>query len=178
MVRESGKPQVSIIVAYNGKGVIGNNLGKVPWHLPADLKFFKDMTMGHACVMGRKTWDSIPKNYRPLPGRYNVVVTRNHSDFEFPEGSFDKVAACVDVETAIQHAKQFSPGGEVFITGGAQIYNYCIERGLADRVLASEIKNHIDVEGVAFFPNLKEIGWKGTVFKEYDEFTVMDYRKP
>lgn len=168
----------TIIVAYNGKFVIGNNLGKVPWHIPDDLKFFKDTTMGHACVMGRKTWDSIPEKYRPLPGRLNVVVTRNHKDFPFPPNSYNKVAACVDVETAIRHAKQFSPGGEVFITGGAQVYNYCVEKGLVDRVLASEIKNHLDVEGATFFPDLKALGWNGKVVKQYPEFDVVEYTPP
>lgn len=168
---------ITIIVAYNGKGVIGNNLGKVPWHIPADMKFFKDTTMGHACVMGRKTWESIPLKYRPLPGRYNVVVTRGHRGFDFPPGSSETMAACVDVETAIRHAKQFSPGGEVFITGGAQIYNYCLEHNLVDLVLASEIKNHLDVEGAAFFPNLKELGWKGEILETHDEFDVVAYKK-
>lgn len=107
---------VTIIVAYNQNFVIGNNLGKVPWHIPDDLKFFKETTMGHACIMGRKTWDSIPPKYRPLPGRFNIIVTRGHRNFDFPNGQSEKMAACADIETAIALGRQFTEG-EVFITG-------------------------------------------------------------
>jgi dihydrofolate reductase len=164
---------ISIIVAYNGRQVIGNNLGKVPWHIPEDLKYFKQTTMGHPCIMGRNTWDSIPAKYRPLPGRFNIVVTRKQDGLEFhPDW---QLAYRQSVEDAIAFAKTMDE--EVFITGGAQVYRYCLDHNLVDRVLASEVKNHIDVEGATFFPDLKQLGWTGTVVKDYAEFAVMEYRK-
>lgn len=173
------KPRVTIIVAYNANRVIGNNLGFVPWHVPEDLKFFKETTMGSPCIMGRKTWDSIPQKYKPLPGRYNIIVTKGHRNFEFPDNppKDTEMAACVSVENAITLGKQFTRTGEVFVTGGAQVYAYCVEHDLVDRVLASEIKNHLDVDGATFFPDIKQLGWTGTVVKEYDQFTVMEYKR-
>jgi dihydrofolate reductase len=174
------KPPITIIVAYNGKFVIGNNLGKVPWHIPEDLKFFKETTMGHPCIMGKNTWESIPDKYKPLPGRANIIVTSHYRNFEFPKGPWPKgteMAACVDPERAISVARGTHPESEIFITGGGKLYRYCIEHDLVDRVLASEIKNHLDVEGATFFPNLKELGWTGTTLKEYDQFAVIEYRR-
>lgn len=170
----------TIIVAYNGKQVIGNNLGKVPWHIPADLKFFKDTTMGHVCIMGRKTWDTIPAKYRPLPGRINVVVSRNPWEVTLPAVQHpDALAVAMEsVEDAIRWAENTLSKKEIFITGGAQIYNYCIDNGIADRVLASEIKNHLDVEGAAFFPNMNELGWQRTVLQQFPEFDVVEYLRP
>lgn len=192
------KTQVTAIVAYNGNFVIGNNMGKVPWHIPEDMKFFRETTMGHPVIMGRKTWDSIPTKFRPLPGRDNIIVTSGHRNFDFSASNHNRythgedctvpwtptcqlkrfeMAACATVELAISLGKQFDPDGEVFITGGAQVYAYCIDNGLVDRVLASEIKNHLDVEGATFFPDLKKQGWIGKVYREFDQFTVFEYRR-
>ena len=173
---DAKKVAVTAIVAYNGKFVIGNDLGFVPWKIKEDLKFFKDTTMGHPCIMGRKTWDSIPAKFRPLPGRYNIVVTKNHQNFQFPENGRDSIAACESVEKAIALGRQMDPKGEVFITGGSQIYNYCIKYGLVDRVLASEINNYLDVVGASFFPDLKSLKWEGQALKEFEEFKVVEYR--
>jgi dihydrofolate reductase len=158
--------------------VIGNNLGKVPWHIPEDIAFFKQTTMGHPCIMGRTTWDSIPTKFKPLPGRFNIIVTRGFRNFEFPDNRRGAdMAACESIEKAISLGRQYDPDGEVFITGGGKVYQYCLDHDLVDRVLASEIHNHLEVEGATFFPDLKQLGWTGTVFKDYAEFTVMEYRK-
>jgi len=140
--------------------------------------------MGHACIMGKNTWESIPKKFRPLSGRYNIIITRSHNSFDFPRDVDIEasklplgICACVDVERAISHGKQYSPGGEVFITGGAQVYNYCLEHNLVDRVLASEIKGHLDIEAGVHFPDLKKLGWSGTFVKDFDQFTVIEYTK-
>ena len=69
---------ISIIVAASTNLVIGNG-NELPWHLPTDLKYFKEMTKGKTVIMGRKCWESIPEKYRPLPGRKNIVITRNHN---------------------------------------------------------------------------------------------------
>src|SRR3990172_8982338 len=76
------KPLISIIVAVSENNVIGKG-DKLPWHMPADMKFFRDTTMNHVVIMGRKNYDSIPLKYRPLEGRTNIVVTRNTA-FEAP----------------------------------------------------------------------------------------------
>jgi dihydrofolate reductase len=167
-----GKIMVTIVVAYNQNFVIGNQYGKVPWHIPDDLKFFKEYTMHKPCIMGRKTWDSIPEKYKPLPGRENFIVTRNPEEFEI-SGRF--ICPRKSVEIALETAKIFER--EICVIGGGEIYKYFIDHNLADAVLASEIKGYTDVEGTVFFPDLKSLGWKGKVFKEFEEFTVMVYQK-
>src|SRR5581483_2169778 len=102
---------VSLVIARATDGVIGQR-GQMPWRIPADMKHFKAVTMGKPCIMGRKTWDSLPK--KPLPGRTNIVVTRA-ADFR-AEGTV--VAA--SLEDAIARAQAESPG-EICVIGGAEI---------------------------------------------------------
>lgn len=168
----------TIIVAYNEKGVIGNNMGKVPWHIPDDLKFFKETTKGGICIMGRKTWESLPSKYKPLSGRTNVIVTRTevtvptHRNVMYEPS---RIYVCSCLEEALN---LFILGDEeVFITGGGEIYRYALKKNLVDRVLASEIKNHLDVPGATTFPNLKELGWTGKVIKQFPDFDVVEYLK-
>lgn len=164
----------TIIVAYNKNFIIGNK-GLMPWHISNDLKFFKETTEGHACVMGRKTWESIPVVYRPLKGRTNIIVSS--SSFIGCLKVDSLVVSVNDAFEALRIADFLTDHKEVFITGGSQLYTYCLENNLVDRVLASEIKGYANVEGDTFFPNLKALGWQGKVFREFDEFTVMEYKK-
>lgn len=100
---------MNIIVAASENNVIGN-IGGMPWHLGADLKYLKATTMGHAIIMGRKTFESIG---RALPGRRNMVVSRNH-DFQVPEG--------VELYASLEEALSAAPE-DAFVMGGGQIYN-------------------------------------------------------
>lgn len=100
---------VGLIWAQSTSGVIGRDNG-IPWRLPEDQAHFKDVTMGHAVVMGRLTWESLPAKVRPLPGRRNVVVTRQ-SDYVA-----DGATVVGDLETALE------PDEQTWVIGGAQIY--------------------------------------------------------
>ncbi|PTX04376.1 dihydrofolate reductase [Achromobacter mucicolens] len=136
---------LTLIVAYSTNRAIGRD-NALPWKLPGDLAHFKRSTLGHPIIMGRKTWDSLG---RPLPGRSNIVISRN-PDFSAVGAILAPtleaaVAACGDVE-------------EAFVIGGAQIYAQALP--LARRVLATEV--HADVEGDAFFPLLPSFQWKET----------------
>jgi dihydrofolate reductase len=162
---------VTIVVAYNKNLVIANQFGKVPWYIRDDLIFFKKYTMGKPCIMGRKTWESIPEKFRPLSGRENFIVTRNPKDFE--EGFH--VCARQSVEIALNIAKIFNK--EICVIGGGEIYKYFLENNLVNHIIASEIKGYEDVEGSVFFPNIKSMGWKSQIYKEFDEFTVVQYSK-
>lgn len=134
---------ISLIVAMDQNRVIGNN-NKLPWHLPADLQYFKKVTMGHPIVMGRKTFESIG---RVLPGRENVIVTRNQ-DF--------KAEGCV-VLYDIAEIKTFADNRdeEVFVIGGAEIFKEILPS--ADRLYITEI--HESFEGDTFFPVIDENEW-------------------
>ncbi|MDO5752256.1 dihydrofolate reductase [Arthrobacter sp.] len=118
------QPIIGMIWAQTNQGIIGAG-GGMPWHLPEDLAHFKKVTLGHPVVMGRKTWDSFPEKFRPLPQRTNIVVTHQEGWAASPEASG---AVVLDsVEEALVEA-QFSPGGnEVWVIGGGQVFEQAIE---------------------------------------------------
>ncbi|MFO1388521.1 dihydrofolate reductase [Cellvibrio sp.] len=143
--------KLSLIVATAKNNAIGRN-NELPWHLPQDLKYFKSVTLGKPVIMGRKTFESIGK---PLPGRTNIVVTRQKN------WSVAGVLVAKSVEEALEIAQQFrgeqsSLAEEVMVIGGAEIYRHALP--IADRVYLTKID--IDVEGAdAFFPRLSPEQW-------------------
>nr|AIA16682.1 Dihydrofolate reductase [uncultured bacterium] len=145
--------RISIIAAVATNGVIGRE-GRLPWHLSTDLKRFKQLTMGHAIIMGRRTWESIG---RPLPGRRTIVVTRQ-SEYSVPEGV--QVAASLD--DALD-AAQAAGECDAFVVGGAELYHEAL--GLADRLYFTEVA--ADVEGDTYFPvNFDTFEWESWVTTE------------
>jgi dihydrofolate reductase len=132
--------KLGLIYARSRNGVIGKG-GKLPWHLPEDLAHFKSKTMGAPVIMGRKTWDSLPPKFRPLPGRRNIVVTRQagwRADGAERAASLEEAAAlCADAETA-------------WITGGTEIFNLSLR--MAHVAEVTEIDAFF--EGDTFAPTL------------------------
>lgn len=112
------KPRIAAIVAMDEQRLIGKN-GALPWHLPEDLKRFRELTSGHIVVMGRKTWESLPPKVRPLPGRLNVVISRNPGQLSLPDGVLSAASPQLALEVACAAAK---PGQKVWVIGGAEIY--------------------------------------------------------
>jgi dihydrofolate reductase len=140
---------VSLIVAVSENGVIGKDNDLI-WHLPKDMKFFKDTTMGHHVIMGRKNFESIPHKYRPLPDRTNIVITRQ-SEY--------KAKGCIvvnSVEAALEIAKK-NGDIEPFIIGGGQIYKIALEANLVDKIYLTKVRHSF--EGDTFFPELNT-DWK------------------
>ncbi len=136
-------PRVSLIVAMARNRVIGRD-NRLPWHLPADLKRFKQLTMGHHIVMGRKTWESIN---RLLPGRTSVIVTRN------PRFQLQGAKIARSVEDAV---RQCGDDTDVFIIGGEQIFHTALP--LAQRLYLTTIE--ADVEGDTYMPQLDLSQWQ------------------
>lgn len=134
------KPKLGLIYARARNGVIGKD-NQMPWHLPEDLAHFRKTTMGAPVLMGRKTWESLPPRFRPLPGRRNIVITRQadwHAEGATRAASLEEaLALCGDVPAA-------------WVTGGAEIYRLALP--LADTVAVTEIE--ADYEGDAFAPQL------------------------
>ncbi|NOL48803.1 dihydrofolate reductase [Pelistega europaea] len=135
---------INIIVAYNQKHVIGKE-GDMPWHLPADLAYFKKTTMGCPIVMGRKTRESLG---RPLPGRLNIAITRDTSY----QADGTKVVYSLSDALAMARAAHDT----VFVIGGGEIYRQSL--AFAHRVYATEIHN--DMEGDTHFPVLDTSEWR------------------
>ncbi|QDF98600.1 diacylglycerol kinase [Azoarcus sp. DD4] len=128
------KALITLIAAVARNGVIGRD-NALPWRLKADLARFKAVTLGHPILMGRKTWDSLG---RPLPGRRNLVVTRN--------AAF--TAAGAEIFPTPEAALQQLDENAVFVIGGAELYRQLLDQ--ADALLLTEV--HTDIDGDAFFP--------------------------
>ena len=132
---------ISLIVALDKNRVIGLNNG-MPWHLPGELQYFKEMTMGKPIIMGRKTFESIG---RPLPGRRNIVITRN------PQYGAEGIELALSLEEAIKIAGDVE---EIMIIGGQQIFTESLP--LADRLYITEIDH--EFEGDTYLPSYE--GWQ------------------
>lgn len=145
-------PRLNLIYARAANGVIGKD-NQLPWHLPEDLAHFKRTTQGCPVIMGRKTWDSLPPKFRPLPGRLNIVVTRD-------AGWRAEGAA---VAHSLEAARDLCPAGsDAWVIGGAQVYAQALP--LAATVVVTEIAR--DFEGDAFAPVLGP-EWRETARKNH-----------
>jgi dihydrofolate reductase len=142
------KPTVAAIVAMDEGRVIGKD-GALPWHLPEDLAYFKAQTSGHFVIMGRKTWNSLPPKFRPLPGRVNIVVSRNPDALELPEGTF----GARSVEEALAIAERAAkPEQKVWFIGGAELYAGALS--LCDELHLTLVHGHH--AGDATFPRFED----------------------
>jgi dihydrofolate reductase len=159
--------RINLIYARAANGVIGKD-NAMPWHLPEDLAHFKRLTQGWPVIMGRKTWDSLPPRFRPLPGRTNVVITRQ------PDWHEAGAQSAASLEGALAQCNQSE---QVWIIGGAQIYAQA--EPLADRIEITEIDQHF--EGDAFAPALGP-QWTATAHEDHVaagglKFSFVTYRK-
>jgi dihydrofolate reductase len=143
-------PRISLISAMARNRSIGID-NRLPWHLPADLKRFKALTMGHPMILGRRTFDSI--GGRPLPGRPTIVVTRR-TDWPAPGAT---VAHTLD--EALERARELDPE-EVFVGGGEEIFRLALDGDRADRIHLTVIEQ--DFPGDTFFPEIDERSWRLT----------------
>ncbi|MDF2438316.1 MAG: diacylglycerol kinase [Bacteroidota bacterium] len=139
---------ISLIVATGKNNVIGKD-NKLIWHLPADMKFFKEKTSGHCIITGRKNYESIPEKFRPLPNRTNIVITRQ-KDYHAPGA-----IVVNSLEDALSKAKS-TGDDEIFIIGGAEIFKQCLP--VTDRIYLTEI--HHSFDGDVFFPELDMKQWR------------------
>lgn len=148
---------ISIIVAMANERVIGVNNG-LPWDLPADMKHFRELTLGKPIIMGRKTYESIG---RPLPGRRNIVVSRN-SELKIP--GVDVVSTLDDAISMVSNVQ------EIMIIGGAQLYADALSK--ANKIYLTKI--NLDIKGDSFFPQFNESEW--TVLQK-DDFECNELNK-
>ena len=132
------RPRIGLIWAQARNRVIGKD-GVMPWHLPEDLAHFKRTTLSHPVIMGRRTWDSIPPRFRPLPGRTNIVVTRQK---DWRENGAQRLPSLREALQQCENSEQ------VWVIGGAQIYAQALP--LADELVVTEIDAEVD--GDAFAP--------------------------
>lgn len=133
---------ISLVAAASDNNVIGNK-GALPWRMPADMKFFKNLTMGHTVIMGRKTYESMGK---PLPGRKNIVISRK-KNFQ--------ADGCTVLDSLTEAFATFTDEKEVFVIGGAEIYRAALSK--ADKIYLTKV--HCVVDGDAHFPQISDKEW-------------------
>lgn len=164
----------ALIVAMARNHTIGRG-NDLPWHIPEDLKYFKALTSGKPVIMGRKTFDSILARLgKPLPGRPHYIVSRSPIEQ-------DNVTGCISIEEALSQAAKDHPESEIFVIGGASIYEQAIDK--MDRMYITVID--ADVEGDAAFPAFDQNEWAVTSSapaKEESEWTyhfdIWDRKSP
>lgn len=153
---------INIIVAYDKNRLIGSK-GKIPWKISEDMEFFRNQTMGHPVIMGRNTWESIPRQKRPLEGRLNAIITRRH----FPE-----MMTFLSLEYAISCLRECS--NETYLIGGRSIYEDALRLDLVDRIYASEIQ--AEYQGDVFFPEIDD-QWESEVIRRHSNFNIIEYKR-
>lgn len=157
--------RISAIVAASDNNCIGIN-NDLPWHIPADLKFFKDTTSGKPVIMGRKTFESIfARLKKPLPGRHNIILSRSGHDQGF--GNFENLSYATDVESALLMAKSKARDmntDEIIIGGGAQIYQTFMP--YIDRLYLTRV--HQNYDGDAFLPEAFFDNWSEVQRETYE----------
>ena len=155
---------IAIIVAKSKNNCIGKD-GTIPWNIPEDLAFFKKMTTGHTVIMGRKTWESLPKKYKPLPNRKNIVIT-TQKDYTVPEG--------VDIIHDMMDIPNLYPETTRFIIGGAQIYAETAH--MTDVLYITEVDIHVDGCDT-FFPHIDMSQWMRVSCDQGNNFSIITYKR-
>jgi dihydrofolate reductase len=153
-------PKLTLVAAVARNGVIGKD-NRLPWHLPEDLAHFKALTTGNAVIMGRKTWESLPPKFRPLPQRLNIVVSRD------PAYRADGATTVTSLAAAVAEADD----KPAFVIGGAEIYEQSL--ALADCLELTEVE--LDCEGDAFFPAFDRQRWRETARERHRSASGVDY---
>jgi dihydrofolate reductase len=156
-------PEIVIIAAVARNRVIGKD-NKLLWNIPEDMAHFKALTSGHTVIMGRKTWESLPPRFRPLPGRRNIVISRQK----------DYAAPGAELADSLENAlKLASTAATVFIIGGEQIYTQAM--AVADRLEITEVD--LEPEGDAWFPEIAAVDWEKSAETTGAVFTFKTYRR-
>ena len=152
---------VTLIAALSHNRCIGKD-GRLPWDIPEDLAHFRTLTTGKPVLMGRKTWESLPERFRPLPGRTNIVLTRQEG-YVLPVG--------VECFSSLAKAVSAHKNDDLFVIGGGHVYAEALP--LADRLEITRVNR--DVDGDAFFPEFDEMDWKEVAREDHDDFSFVRY---
>jgi len=154
---------INLIVANSTNNVIGKD-GTVPWHFPQDLKRFRELTIDSIVIMGRKTFESIGK---PLDERYNFIISKSNL-------SISGIYSFMDIDSALDFAKNTMPERKIFVIGGANIYKQFLEKNLINRIYQTVINKRID--GDTFF-DFDKSNWFILDKKENSEFSYIVWEK-
>ena len=155
---------LSLIAAVANNGVIGSK-NAIPWHIPQDMKRFRELTTGKIVLMGRNTWESLPAKFRPLPNRLNIVITRQ-ANYSVPNG--------VERYTSVDEALTAHQNKDIVVIGGGEIYRATIDQ--ADTLHITHLNT--EYEGDTLFPTIDPQQWKKTTVDIHPDFTFTTYQRP
>lgn len=164
--------ELVLIAAVAKNRVIGVN-NQLPWHLPEDLKHFRELTRGCAVIMGRKTWESLPAAFRPLPGRRNIVLTRQGNLAVTPLFQGAELAASLPAALSLLGENQANSPVTAFVIGGADIYRQAMP--FAHRLEITEVD--LAPEGDAWFPEIDPLRWIENTRISGPGFDFVSYRR-
>jgi len=153
-------PEIILIAAMAENRVIGRD-NAMPWSIKGNLAHFKEMTMGFPCIMGRKTWDSLPK--KPLPGRLNIIISKSVNE------NSQNIKTFLSLSSAVESCSNYN---KIFICGGESIYAQAMP--FADKIDLTLIPGQYD--GDTYFPEIDD-SWKKTDSVKFDEFSIVTYIK-
>jgi dihydrofolate reductase len=156
---------ISLIVAIAQNGVIGKSNGEMSWHVKEEFQHFKNTTLGHPIIMGRKTFETLGK---PLKGRLNIVVTRNKSY----KTDFDEVIIKSSLQNAVEYCRESDPE-KIFIIGGGEIYKQAIN--FVDEMIITFMK--FEAEGEVRFPEIKNADWNIEKINDHELFEIFRYER-
>jgi dihydrofolate reductase len=153
--------EIIIIAAMAKNRVIGKD-NKIPWSIKEDMAHFRELTTGWPCIMGRKTWESLPK--KPLPGRLNIIVSGTMSASDLPQD----VKVFPSLTAAVEHCAEYE---KIFICGGETLYKQALE--IANKIELTLI--HKEYDGDTYFPEIDPAVWKQASAAEFDAFSFITY---
>ena len=154
--------KIKLIVAVDAEFGIGKD-NDLPWHLPADMKFFKEQTSGHVVITGRKNYESIPEKYRPLPNRLNIVLSRN-INYSAPGGLVFSSLGIALQELLNKNIPE-ALNREVYIIGGGQIFKQALEEERVDEMYITHINESFNAD--VFFPAFDSGKWNSEIVMEH-----------
>ncbi len=171
MIPVNIKLNIALIAAIANNNVIGNE-GLIPWEIPQDMRYFRKRTLRQAVIMGRKTYESIPEQYRPLSKRDNIIITRQQNYEQ--EGAYvaHSLDEALNVATLLTVQKD-TPKERIYIAGGSEIYN--IAMPLADRLEITRV--HADFKGDTFFPAIDTQMWDEVFKEDHEGYSFLRYER-
>ncbi len=153
-----------LIVAMTEDRVIGKD-GGLPWHYPEDMEHFRQKTIGNSVLMGRKTYESLPENYKPLPKRQNIVLTRDKIETD------KDIHIANNLDEAFKIAEKYSD--KIYIIGGERVYKQTLD--IVDKLIITEI--HKEYKGDTYFPEWDKDNWKVIKRDDKDEISFVEYKR-
>jgi dihydrofolate reductase len=160
----------SIIVCIDKNRGIAKN-GRIPWHIAEDMKFFRETTSNQIVIMGRKTWDTLAPKFRPLPNRWNIVISQSLTNLQYESKPVLAPIITLNLDEALLKCQDSSK--KVFVMGGASIYTQALQHPQCEELIITELMQDYDCD--VFFPEFKSNWEQNKIILEQPTFKIISY---